>query len=124
MTFTGYDTSVRRPTISSARRSVLWARERKLYEERNQLYVEEFKDQPYNRHEYPSLRKHYPGTWRLATREQLQEITDRLSHTPAPTAASLHLHKYHSSLYRARYPNGTDHLLKTTNRSRPKTSIF
>lgn len=122
MTFIGLDTSVRRPTVSSARHSVIWARDRKLYEERNKFDVEEFRNQPYMKHEYPSLRKHYPGTWKLATRDQIDETTDRLSHTPAPTAASLHLHKYHSYLYRKLHES--DHIPNSSYRRRPKTSVF
>lgn len=122
MTFIGLDTSVRRPTVSSARHSVIWARDRKLYEERNKFDVEEFRNQPYMKHEYPSLRKHYPGTWKLATRDQIDETTDRLSHTPAPTAASLHLHKYHSYLYRKLHES--DHIPNFSYRRRPKTSVF
>jgi hypothetical protein len=38
-----------------------------VYEEKNRQQVVEFKSQPYMKHEYPSLRKHYPGTWKLST---------------------------------------------------------
>lgn len=123
MSFVGIDTSVRRPTVSSARRSVVWAHDRKLYEEKNRQQVEEFKSQPYMKHQYPSLRKHYPGTWKLSTRDQIQATTERLAHAPAPTAASLHLHKYHSLLYRLLDENNI--VPYSTNlQRRPNTSVY
>ncbi|KAL3871463.1 hypothetical protein ACJMK2_039459 [Sinanodonta woodiana] len=80
-----FDNSVSRPTTSSARRSVLWSRERKVYENAARRRMEEFKDSHYMKHQYPEIPKHYPGTWRVVTREELKKIVERLTR---PTTAS------------------------------------
>jgi hypothetical protein len=51
--------------------------------------MEEFNNRPYMNYEYPELMKHYPGTWRLATKNQLKGIVVRLTTNPAPTSASM-----------------------------------
>ena len=89
MSFVAVESSVWRPTVASSRRSVLWSRERKLYEEQSKQRMEEFNNRPYMNYEYPELMKHYPGTWRLATKNQLKGIVARLTTNPAPTSASM-----------------------------------
>lgn len=89
MRFVAVESSVWRSTVASSRRSVLWSRERKLYEEHSKQRMEEFKNRPYMNYEYPELMKHYPGTWRLATKNQLKGIVVRLTTNPAPTSASM-----------------------------------
>ncbi|OWF48588.1 uncharacterized protein LOC110452886 isoform X1 [Mizuhopecten yessoensis] len=79
------DTSVCRPTAASARRSVLWSRERKSYESLSKQNLQEFRERPYMKYRYPELSKHYPGTWRTANSQQLQKIVDRLTR---PTSLS------------------------------------
>ncbi|XP_060071880.1 uncharacterized protein LOC132551762 [Ylistrum balloti] len=79
------DTSVCRPTIASARRSVLWSRERRSYESVSKQNLQEFRDRPYMNYRYPELPKHYPGTWRTANAEQLEKIVERLTR---PTSLS------------------------------------
>ena len=123
MTFIGADSTIRRPTVSSARRSVLWSRDRRLYEDNHRQAAEEFKDKPYMNHEYPSIQKHYPGTWKLASREQIQATTDRLSSVPAPTAASLHMHKFQCFLHNVLELERDRELKPILQRPRPRTSI-
>lgn len=79
------DSTVTRPTTASARRSVLWSRERKSYEEVHSKTMREFKTRPYMQHKYPEINKHYPGTWRAVGAHELNSIVDRLSR---PTACS------------------------------------
>lgn len=88
--FVAVEYAVWRPTTASCRRSVLWSRERRLYEAQSKQRLEEFKDRPYMHHEYPELKKHYPGTWRpKANKEELGKIVARLTANPAPTSASV-----------------------------------
>ncbi|CAC5382115.1 unnamed protein product [Mytilus coruscus] len=126
MEFVGSDNTVRRPTVSSARRSVLWSRDRRLYEDRHRQDVEEFREQPYMRHEYPTLRKHYPGTWRLASRDEIQATTDRLTSVPAPTSASMNLHKFQCFLHNVLEveAQARNRELRSCLRRRPKTSVI
>ncbi|XP_022320756.2 uncharacterized protein LOC111122989 [Crassostrea virginica] len=79
------DSTVTRPTTASARRSVLWSRERKSYEEEHSKTMREFKTRPYMQHKYPEIKKHYPGTWRVVGPQELESIVDRLSR---PTTCS------------------------------------
>lgn len=79
------DSTVTRPTTASARRSVLWSRERKSYEEVHSKTMREFNTRPYMQHKYPEINKHYPGTWRAVGAHELNSIVDRLSR---PTACS------------------------------------
>ncbi|KAK6195321.1 hypothetical protein SNE40_000778 [Patella caerulea] len=74
--------TVARPTTSSARRSKLWSRERQNYEEEHRRIMEDFKNRPYLRYEYPELKKHYPGTWRVANSIEVDEIVKRLTRKP------------------------------------------
>ena len=75
----GIDTSICRPTTASARRSVIWSRERKIYESQCDQRMTEFDNCPYMNHKYPNIDKHYPGTWRTANQDELQRIVRRLS---------------------------------------------
>lgn len=84
-TMTYIDSTVTRPTTASARKSVLWSRERKTYEEQHSKTMREFKTRPYMHHKYPELKKHYPGTWRVVSAHELGSIVDRLSR---PTVCS------------------------------------
>lgn len=89
MSFVAVESAVWRPTVASCRRSVLWSRERKLYEAQSRQRMEEFKEKPYMQHQYPELKRHYPGTWRLATKQEINGIVVRLTKNPAPTSASV-----------------------------------
>lgn len=122
MTLVGSDHTIRRYTISSARRSVVWSRERKLYEDKNRKKTEEFKDQPYNRHRFPSIGKHYPGTWKTASYDKIQETTERLYNSPAPTAASIHMHKFQCFLHNSLEIE--ERKQKKNKLVRPNTSVF
>ena len=80
-----YDHSITRPTVASARRSVIWSRDRKIYETASRRRMDEFKMNPYHRFEYPEIPKHYPGTWRVVTSNELTHIVARLTRkTPTP----------------------------------------
>ena len=74
-----YDHSITRPTVASARKSVLWSRERKIYETAARKRLEEFKTSPYFRFEYPEIPRHWPGTWIVMTHQQLASSIGRLS---------------------------------------------
>ncbi|KAK3088340.1 hypothetical protein FSP39_017886 [Pinctada imbricata] len=73
------DTSVSRPTTASSRRSVLWSRERKAYEEKSEKRMLEFRTENYMQKKYPEIRRHWPGTWRTVNSRELDKIVDRLS---------------------------------------------
>lgn len=79
------DESVTRPTTASARKSVIWSRERRMYEAVNSEKTKEFRMRPYNFYQYPNLQKHYPGTWKVVDRPELNSIVDRLTR---PTISS------------------------------------
>ncbi|KAK3586379.1 hypothetical protein CHS0354_000905 [Potamilus streckersoni] len=96
-----YDSSISRPTTASARRSVLWSRERKVYENAARRRMEEFKDSYYMKHQYPEIPKHYPGTWRVVTREELKRIVERL--TRPTTASSIRSRSAAAYISRSRY---------------------
>lgn len=87
-----YDNSITRPTVASARKSVLWSRERKVYETASRRRLEEFKDNPYFRFEYPEIPRHWPGTWAVMTQRELDFSAGRLSRpsTARPRTAPLH----------------------------------
>lgn len=74
-----YDNSITRPTVASARKSVLWSRERKVYETASLRRLEEFKGNPYFRFEYPEIPRHWPGTWAVMSHTELQSSSGRLS---------------------------------------------
>lgn len=120
----GSDNTIARFTVSSARRSVVWSRERRLYEDTNRKRTEEFKDQPYNKHKFPSINKHYPGTWKTASYEKIQETTDRLYHSPAPTAASTHMHRFQCFLHNALEEEERKRNHNRFGTSRPSTSVL
>ena len=86
MSFVAVESSVWRPTVASCRRAVLWSKQRRLYEEQSRQRMEEFKNRPYMNHEYPELMKHYPGTWKLLTKEEIDNSVKRLTTIPAPTS--------------------------------------
>jgi hypothetical protein len=79
------DDTVSRPTTASARRSVIWSRERRLYEDASRQRLAEFSHHGYMQYQYPELGKHYPGTWRVADGEEVKRIVERLTR---PTAIS------------------------------------
>lgn len=88
-----YDNSITRPTVSSARKSVLWSRERKVYETASRRRLEEFKDNPYFKFEYPEIPRHWPGTWAVMTSHDLESSAGRLSRPSTavrPRTAPLH----------------------------------
>lgn len=84
-----YDHSITRPTVASARKSVLWSRERKVYETASRRRLEEFRSNPYFRYEYPEIPRHWPGTWAVMTVDELQSSVGRLSRpsTARPSTA-------------------------------------
>ncbi|ESO93801.1 hypothetical protein LOTGIDRAFT_228570 [Lottia gigantea] len=80
--------TVAKPTAASARRSKLWSRERQTWEDDFRRSTEFLSSRPYLRYEYPELKKHYPGTRRVATPEEMTGIVERLT-KPCPTARSI-----------------------------------
>ena len=74
-----YEHSITRPTVASARKSVLWSRERKVYETASRRRLEEFKSNSYFRYEYPEIPRHWPGTWAVMTVSELKSSVGRLS---------------------------------------------
>ncbi|KAL4219636.1 hypothetical protein ACF0H5_022208 [Mactra antiquata] len=88
-----YDNSITRPTVASARKSVLWSRERKVYETASRRRLEEFKENPYFRYEYPEIPRHWPGTWAVKSSNDLETSSGRLSRPSTavrPRTAPLH----------------------------------
>ncbi|XP_060607751.1 uncharacterized protein LOC132759895 [Ruditapes philippinarum] len=87
-----YDHSITRPTVASARKSVLWSRERKVYETSSRRRLDEFKGNPYFRFEYPEIPRHWPGTWAVMTSQDLDVSAGRLSRptTGRPRTSPLH----------------------------------
>lgn len=87
-----YDNSITRPTVASARKSVLWSRERKVYETASRRRLDEFKSNPYFKYEYPEIPRHWPGTWAVMTHHELESTAGRLSRpsTARPKTAPVH----------------------------------
>lgn len=87
-----YDNSITRPTVASARKSVLWSRERKVYETASRRRLDEFKDNPYFKFEYPEIPRHWPGTWAVMTHKELESTAGRLSRpsTGRPRTVPIH----------------------------------
>lgn len=99
-----YDHSITRPTVASARKSVLWSRERKVYETASRRRLDEFKSNPYFRFEYPEIPRHWPGTWAVMTWNELNPSVGRLSRpsTARPNTAPV------NTMYRERLPTQLD----------------
>ena len=87
-----YDHSITRPTVSFARKCVVWSRDRKIYETASRKRLAEFSSNPYFRYEYPEIPRHWPGTWAVITNRDLKGVVGRLSRpsTARPRTAPLH----------------------------------
>ena len=87
-----YDHSITRPTVSFARKCVIWSRDRKIYETASRKRLSEFNSNPYFRYEYPEIPRHWPGTWAVITNTDLKGVVGRLSRpsTARPRTAPLH----------------------------------
>ena len=86
-----YDRSITRPTVSFARKCVIWSRDRKIYETASRNRLAEFNSKPYFRFEYPEIPRHWPGTWSVITDSELKGVVGRLSRpsTALPDTTSL-----------------------------------
>jgi len=104
-----YDNSITRPTVASARKSVLWSRERTIYETESRRRLDEFKENPYFKFEYPEIPRHWPGTWAVMSRQQIDLSVGRLSRPSSsrPRTAPLH------SWLRSRYPSTQQEMPRT-----------
>ena len=87
-----YDRSITRPTVSFARKCVVWSRDRKIYETESRNRLSEFKANPYFKFDYPEIPRHWPGTWSVITYTELNAVVGRLSRpsTARPSTTPLH----------------------------------
>ncbi|XP_046370286.1 uncharacterized protein LOC124144778 [Haliotis rufescens] len=82
--------SISRPTTASSIRAKLWSRERQAYEEEYHRNMQQFRNRPYMKYEYPEIGRHYPGTWRTAGPAELDSIVARLTKKTAASVAREH----------------------------------